>query len=94
MNIVLSIQQNLKNRGPHLSRSEPAASGRSITHGLHGLTSLDLGSREPHNATWGHPSRMPHTYRTPTHPSQSSPLSPGKASVTDMTTCNGYIHFF
>ena len=37
---------------------------------------------------------MPHTYRTPTHPSQSSPLSPGKASVTDMTTCNGYIHFF
>ena len=29
-----------------------------------------------------------------THPSQSSPLSPGKASMTDMTTCNGYIHFF
>jgi hypothetical protein len=64
--------------------SQQPAADRSLT-AMHGLTSLDLGSREPYmyNATWGHPLRTPHTYHTPTHPSQSSPLSPGKISVTD-----------
>jgi hypothetical protein len=38
---------------------------------------------------WGHPLRMPHTYHPPTHPSQSSPLSPGRASVTDTMSRSG-----
>jgi hypothetical protein len=92
---IQSLQHRSVEPGPlrSVDPSQQPAADRSLT-AMHGLTSLDLGSREPYNATWGHPLRMRHTCRTPTHPSQSSPLSPGKASVTDMTTCNGYIHFF
>ena len=57
------------------------------------LHSLDA-SLEASRGLLGPSTTHPHMYHTPTHRSQTGPLSAGYGTVSDMATYNGYTYFF
>ena len=57
------------------------------------LHSLDA-SLEASRGLLGPSATHPHMYHTPTHRSQTGPLSAGYGTVSAMATYNGYMYFF